>query len=93
MSLLKKNQEAPAFRHGEYVKLNIKSANLFIIVDKIYFALTVMFMVSGVVFFLGFMTKVFIVNQSIFKLNAHEQQQFSILKKCLNGKYICQNKN
>jgi len=73
----------------------IKSAvlhYLMIIVDKIYFALTVVFMVSGVVFFFGFMTKVFIVNQSIFKLNAHEQHQFLILKNCLNGKYICQNK-
>jgi len=56
------------------------------ILDKILSVITVVFIVSGVVFFFGFITKVFIVNQSIFKLNVHEQHQFLILKKCLNGK-------
>jgi len=67
--------------------LNIKSANLFIIVDKIYFALTAMFMTLGALFFFGFITKVFIVNPNLFKVGVHEQQhRIVVLKKYLNSK-------
>jgi len=75
------------------IVLKIKSAVLHflhVIADKIFAAITAVFTILGMAFFFGFMTKVFIVNQSIFKISAHEQQheqhQFLILKKCLNGK-------
>ncbi|MHB1681116.1 MAG: hypothetical protein ACYCTB_11530 [bacterium] len=59
---------------------------LIIIADKIYFALTIIFIVLGALFLFGFITKFFIINQNIFKTSKSEKHQIIVLKKYLNNK-------
>ena len=67
----------------------IKSATLnylIIIAEKIYFALTIIFMVLGAIFFFGFTTKFFIVNPHIFKADKIVRHKIIVIKKYLNNK-------
>jgi hypothetical protein len=67
----------------------IKSATLnylIIIVEKIYFALNMIFIALGLIFFFGFTTKLFIVNPHIFKANKIARHKIVVIKKYLNNK-------
>ncbi|MHB1680008.1 MAG: hypothetical protein ACYCTB_05795 [bacterium] len=59
---------------------------LIIIADKIFFALTIIFIVLGALFLFGFITKFFIVNPNIAKSGKSEKHQIIVLKKYLNNK-------
>lgn len=67
----------------------IKSATLdylIIIAEKIYFALTMIFITLGLIFFFGFTTKFFIINPHIVKANKIASHKIIVIKKYLNNK-------
>ena len=59
---------------------------LIIIADKVYFALTMIFIILGAIFFFGFTTKFFIVNPYIFKANKIARHKIIVIQKHLNNK-------
>jgi hypothetical protein len=59
---------------------------LIIIADNVYFALTMIFMILGAVFFCGFTTKFFIVNPHIFKASKIARHKIIVIQKYLNKK-------
>ncbi len=59
---------------------------LIIIADKVYFALTMIFIVLGLIFFFGFTTKFFIVNPHIFKADKIARHKIIVIQKNLHNK-------
>jgi hypothetical protein len=59
---------------------------LIIIADKVYFALTMVFIILGAVFFFGFTTKFFIVNPHIFQADKIARHKIIVIQKSLHNK-------